>query len=85
MKVEWFVDCKNPDEKEERREIVQSGRPLRELLQMILEKRLQRVQEDRKKRSLYDSPNWAFIQADLVGAERELTELLSLMTIEGTE
>jgi hypothetical protein len=82
LKVEWFKDCKNEDEKRERRETVISGLPLLEELQKIVKSRLDRCSDDRKKRKLYDSPNWALMQADITGAERELEELLDLLTID---
>lgn len=85
MKVEWFKDCKNEDEKQERREVVLSAGPILEVLRMILARRLADKTEDRKKRKMYDNPNWALVQADLTGAERELEELLDLMTLEERE
>lgn len=85
LKVEWYRGSADEDEKKERKETVLSGEPVLKLLRNILKARLKEVTEDRKKRKLYDSPNWALVQADLIGAERTLEELVDLLTIEAEE
>ena len=80
--IEWFkYDCKQED-RDERRQLVLSAKPTLEILRKIIQERLNGKHDERRSRKNYDSPNWALIQADLLGAERELEELLDLLTIE---
>ena len=85
MKVEWYkYDC--PQEKrEERAELVRSAGPTLEILRKIIQGRIDDKNLRRRSAKLYESPNWPYMQADLLGAERELEEILDLLTIEAQD
>jgi hypothetical protein len=81
MKVEWWkYDC-TQEERDERKALVRSAKPTLDVLRKMLEKRLEDIHSRRLSNSLYDSPNWPYMQADLLGSERVLTELVELLTI----
>lgn len=52
---------------------------LREQLTKICEKKINAIRADARSKEGYDSPNWAFKQADAVGYERALHEIISLL------
>lgn len=52
---------------------------LREQLVKICEKKVNAARTDARSKDGYDSPNWAFKQADVVGYERALHEIMSLL------
>lgn len=52
---------------------------LREQLIKICEKKANAIRIDARGKEGYDSPNWAFKQADAVGYERALHEIMSLL------
>lgn len=52
---------------------------LRGRLQAILEDKIEIKRKARRKEEGYESPSWAFQQADSVGYERALAEVISLI------
>lgn len=75
----WHKGVQDETEVKEIKETVLRAAPALERLQKILNQKL----EGRKptKRADYDNPNWPYLQADWVGYERALTEVLNLITI----
>lgn len=82
MKVEWFRGTATDVEKQERRELVKAARPTLEILRKALEARLAEREAKETSLKLYESPSWAYMQADLTGSKRELKELIDLLTLE---
>lgn len=57
------------------------GSPLfRKRLQELLNDKAERMRKERLKDSAYDSPNWGFQQADSVGYQRAISEIISLIS-----
>lgn len=81
MKVssEWFIGVEEPEEKEERIEELRRARNALLILQKILTKRLAEKNIREVTLDSYDSPSWAYREADIIGAKRELRLLLSLI------
>ena len=64
-----------------RQEFIASARLRKRLIQVFQEK----IETSRGKSvasSTYDSPNWAYIQADVIGFERALREVISILDSE---
>jgi len=55
---------------------------------LVLRKRLKQILEDKqsdshrvgRSKSLYENPNWAYLQADASGYERALEEIIDLIS-----
>jgi len=57
----------------------QTTKKIRELLTSYLEKKMDSKRKLSVKESKYESPNWALCQADRVGYERALRDILNLI------
>lgn len=78
MKADWFHGV--PKEKhDERRALVKSASPTLKLLKAILEKRLAELDTKRTNPVHYDSPAWAYMQADINGSMREIKQVIELL------
>jgi hypothetical protein len=75
----WFKDCKDQEQVEDRRKMIQNGAPLLNVLKKLVETELNDVINNSEKRDGYDSPSWAYRQADNIGAIRTLKSMLSLL------
>ena len=53
--------------------------PLRKQLIKILEDKIETWRKDAVGFERYNSPNWAYTQADMIGYERALRECISLL------
>lgn len=80
LKVQWYADI-DQDERDARRHLVMSSKETLDVLRGILVRRLEEVNAARRSTKQYEEPNWPYVQADLVGAERELVSLLELVTL----
>lgn len=78
MKSAWFKDCKNKKEKEAVRQVLQSNRESLDRLKEILEPML----KDTTPAADYDSPSWAYKQADRNGFNRAVTTVLDLINLD---
>lgn len=69
----WFSNLKTEEQRKEFREAiaVASGPVYRRLLQIVQQER-QSSADNNINRNHYDSPSWAYIQADQVGYQRAL-------------
>lgn len=52
---------------------------LRERLTILLKKKEESNRQKTRNASSYESPNWAYMQADAIGYERALNEVISLI------
>lgn len=52
---------------------------LRKRLQVLLEEKITLSQKTSRAKDSYESPNWAYLQADARGYERALSEIISLI------
>lgn len=76
---EWFYEAREDQERQRRYETVASNYKALEVLYGLLERRkevLTRKQMDPKN---YESASWAYLQADLNGQIKQVTELLNLL------
>tara|TARA_R100000951_G_scaffold108384_1_gene104518 strand:+ start:327 stop:569 length:243 start_codon:yes stop_codon:yes gene_type:complete len=78
MKAAWFKDCKTKKEKEAVAQTLQSQREGLDRLKEILEPML----KDTTPASDYDSPSWAYKQADRNGFNRAVTTVLDLINLD---
>lgn len=78
MKAAWFKECKTKEEKEHVRKLVLSNKESLDRLRVILEPML----KDAPPTADYDSPSWAYKQADRIGFNRALTTVLDLINLD---
>lgn len=78
MKASWFKDCKTKEEKDKARQVLFSNKDgfdrLKEILEPMLKEALPTAD--------YDSPSWAYKQADRIGYNRALTTVLDLINLD---
>lgn len=53
---------------------------LRERLSAILEDKVDALRREVRQKTKYESPSWAYVQADYIGYERAIYELISLIS-----
>lgn len=58
---------------------VSSGKNALKILRKETEKERERVQKERKAKGSYDTVNWSYLQADLIGEERALDKTIKLL------
>jgi hypothetical protein len=56
--------------------------PLRERLTALLEAKANEKRKATRSGNSYDNPNWALVQADAIGYEKALYEVISLISSE---
>ena len=78
MKAAWFKECKTKKEKEAVNQVLQSNRESLDRLKEILEPML----KDTTPAADYDSPSWAYKQADRNGFNRAVTTVLDLINLD---
>lgn len=78
MKTAWFKDCKSKKDKEAVAQTLRSNRESLDRLKEILEPML----KDTPPTADYDSPSWAFKQADRIGFNRALNQVLDLINLD---
>lgn len=78
MKSSWFKECKTNEEKFAVRQAVLSNRESLDRLRQILEPMLKEIPPTAD----YDSPSWAYKQADRIGYNRALTQVLELINLD---
>lgn len=79
MKTAW---CKglSAEKKESMKNAFSSSADIRERLILLIQEKVQTNRTKRRQDSAYESPNWAYQQADSCGYERALEEITSLLT-----
>ena len=78
MKAAWFKDCKSKKQKEAVAQVLQSNRESLDRLKEVLEPML----KDTTPAADYDSPSWAYKQADRNGFNRAVTTVLDLINLD---
>jgi hypothetical protein len=78
MKASWFKECKTNADKEQVRKLLNSNKEGFDRLKDILEPML----KDAPPTADYDSPSWAYKQADRIGYNRALTTVLDLINLD---
>jgi len=78
MKAAWFRNCKTKQDKEAVAQKVMAQRESLDRLKEILEPML----KDTTPAADYDSPSWAYKQADRNGFNRAVTTVLDLINLD---
>lgn len=78
MKSYWFKECKTKADKEKVRQTILSNRQSLDRLKEILEPMLKETAPTTD----YDSPSWAYKQADRIGYNRALTSVLDIINLD---
>lgn len=78
MKVSWTKGL-TKEKREEVEEAFSRGALLRRRLKELLEDKIEDERKKVRSEILYDNPNWAYRQADAVGYERALNDIISLI------
>ena len=79
MNTDWLKDCKSEEDKKARKDMIRTAAPTLKVLRRIIERKLEEESADHLKKVKYDSPSWAYIQADSIGCMRTLNYVLSLL------
>lgn len=79
MKQNWLKGL-NPERKKEVTEDFKAGVGLRKRLEEMLNEKVETNRTSVRIKDAYNNPNWAFLQADAVGYERALYEVISLIS-----
>lgn len=79
MKQNW-VKGLTPKQKEEVEADFKAGVYLRKRLTELLNEKVETNRTSVRVKDAYSNPNWAFLQADAVGYERALYEVMSLIS-----
>lgn len=82
MKSDWWKHLKTEDAKAERKRLVENSKLMREAMLEILQAKLTSRDAQQISQSAYDSPSWAYLQADSNGYKRAVVEMIDLLTIE---
>lgn len=79
MKTSW-VKGLNEQEKGEIKTIFLSNARFRERAKFLLQEKIDTSRQKNTSEAAYDNPNWALKQADAVGYERAMQEIISLFS-----
>jgi len=80
MKTVWTQNLPEGSKKDDITSSYQSGTVLRGRLKELLQDKIDTEVTSRLKREDYESPSWAFKQADSIGYTRALKEIISLIS-----
>ncbi len=78
MKAQWYKECKTKEDKAKVRQTILSNRESLDRLKEILGPMLKETPPSAD----YDSPSWAFKQADRIGFNRALNQVLDLINLD---
>lgn len=79
MKTIWLKGVSSAEKKREVRQDFIQAHNLRQRLKELLEEKIEAKRSEVRKNNTYESPNWALVQADAVGYERALFEVISMI------
>tara|TARA_B100000929_G_C15511743_1_gene421121 strand:+ start:3765 stop:4019 length:255 start_codon:yes stop_codon:yes gene_type:complete len=79
MKTSWTAYIKDPERKEEIRKSFNSSVVMRKRLKEMLERKIHAKITACQSENLYESPNWALLQADSRGYERAMNDVIKLL------
>lgn len=78
MKITWTKGLKEK-EREEMKSLFAANALFRKRAQELLLEKIVSIRQKNVVETSYDSPNWALKQADAVGYERAMQEVISLL------
>lgn len=78
MKSSWTVGLRD-DQKAEMESSFRAAGALRERMKIMLEKKLEVARTIIIDKQKYENASWAFFQADHIGYERCISEIISLL------
>lgn len=78
MKITWTKGL-SPEKKEEMKRDFQAAALLRERLTELLRDKSEVTRKGTINKDSYNNSNWAYLQADAVGYQRALEEVISLL------
>lgn len=81
MKAVWFKECKTKEDKDSVRQTILSNRESLLRLESILESMLKETPTSAD----YDSPSWAYKQADRIGYNRALNQVLDIINLDNNK
>jgi hypothetical protein len=81
MKLSWLKGAKTPEAKKERQALIQAAKPALKILKEILEDELNNLEDNELKSDVYNTSNWAYLQADINGAKRTYRKVIDLLPI----
>jgi hypothetical protein len=81
MKAVWFKECKTKEDKDRVRQSILSSQESFFRLESILESMLKEIPSQAD----YDSPSWAYKQADRIGYNRALNLVLDIINLDSKE
>ncbi len=79
MKTVWLSGLNAQEKIECKQEFVGAAR-LRERLVVLLEKKANEHRKAMRSEDAYSNPNWPLLQADAIGYEKALYEVISLIS-----
>jgi len=84
MKTVW-TNGLTTEKKEEIKGAFNASGSIRMRLQKLLEDKIESKRKKNVLESSYDNPNWALLQADAIGFQRALEEVISLISDDKTK
>lgn len=84
MKISWTQGITKEKAEEIRKEYASSP-ILRERLKVLLDKKLDVSRQAARSKANYDNPSWPYVQADAIGYERAICEIISLISTKSVE
>jgi hypothetical protein len=81
MKAVWFKECKTKEDKDSVRQTILSNQESLLRLESILESLL----KETPSQADYDSPSWAYKQADRIGYNRALNQVLDIINLDNNK
>lgn len=79
MKLAW-TEGLSAEDKKAVKEDYQKSAAIRKRLVTMLDKRIDAEVKGITAKNRYDNPNWALLQADSIGYQRALNEIIALLT-----
>lgn len=84
MKTSWTQGLTKEKAEEIRREYASSG-ILRERLAALITSKMDVSRSNARAKNKYESPSWGYLQADAIGYERALSEIIDLIITKNVE
>lgn len=80
----WIKHLKEDQHKQEFMTSLLAAKPVLTRLGQLLEEDIKTSQSGSLTKDKYESPNWAYLQADKVGEQRALNKILKMINIQET-
>ena len=84
MQTRWFKGLSDQQSTDLRAQLVAADKALDRLIE-ILEADLKAIQEIQCSKEAYESPSWAYLQADSIGQQRAYRKTLRLISKDSTK